>query len=86
MIGPTDLFHPSPTPHFETFHVFLIYCPKRPSYLKVEDQFILQVFFNYEQLARHICATNPISNTADLDLDPDDDDEVDVFILKTGAR
>jgi hypothetical protein len=31
MIGPTDLLHPSPTPHFKTFHVFLIYCPKRPS-------------------------------------------------------
>jgi hypothetical protein len=25
MIGPTDLLHPSPTPHFKTFHVFLIY-------------------------------------------------------------
>jgi len=30
MIGPTDL-HPSPTPHFKTFQVFLISCPKRPS-------------------------------------------------------
>jgi hypothetical protein len=29
MIGPTDLLHPSPTPHFKTFQVFLIYCPKR---------------------------------------------------------
>jgi hypothetical protein len=28
MIGPTDLFHPSPAPHFKTFLVFLIYCPK----------------------------------------------------------
>jgi hypothetical protein len=27
MIGPTDLLHPSPTPHFKTFQVFLIYCP-----------------------------------------------------------
>jgi hypothetical protein len=25
MIGPTDLFHPSPAPHFKTFQVFLIY-------------------------------------------------------------
>jgi hypothetical protein len=25
------LLHPSPTPHFKTFQVFLIYCPKRPS-------------------------------------------------------
>jgi hypothetical protein len=29
MIGPTYLLHPSPTPHFKTFQVFLIYCPKR---------------------------------------------------------
>jgi hypothetical protein len=28
MISPTDLLHPSPTPHFKTFHVVLIYCPK----------------------------------------------------------
>jgi hypothetical protein len=32
MISPTDLFHPPPTPHFKTFQVFLIYCPKRPSF------------------------------------------------------
>jgi len=32
MISPTDLFHPSPAPHFKTFQVFLIYCPKRPSF------------------------------------------------------
>jgi hypothetical protein len=32
MIGPTDLLHPSPTPHFKTFQVFPIYCPKRPSF------------------------------------------------------
>jgi len=24
MIGPTDLLHPSPAPHFKTFYVFLI--------------------------------------------------------------
>jgi hypothetical protein len=29
MIGPTDLLHPSPAPHFKIFQVFLIYCPKR---------------------------------------------------------
>jgi hypothetical protein len=28
MISPTDLLHPSSAPHFETFQVFLIYCPK----------------------------------------------------------
>jgi hypothetical protein len=32
MIGPTDL-HPSPAPHFKTFQVFLIYCPKRTCYI-----------------------------------------------------
>ena len=32
MISPTDLFHPPPTPHFKTFQVFLIYCPKCPSF------------------------------------------------------
>jgi len=32
MISPTDLFYPSPAPHFRTFHVFLIYCSKRPSF------------------------------------------------------
>ena len=31
-ISPTDLFHPSPAPYFKTFQVFLIYCPKRPSF------------------------------------------------------
>jgi hypothetical protein len=37
MIGPTDLLHPSPTPHFKTFHAFLIYCPKRPSFSTVQS-------------------------------------------------
>jgi hypothetical protein len=32
MIGPTDLLHPTPTPQFKTYQVFLIYCPKRPSF------------------------------------------------------
>jgi len=27
MIGPTDLLHPSPAPHFKTFQVFLIRPP-----------------------------------------------------------
>jgi len=34
MISPTDLLHPSPLPQFKTFPVFLIYCPKRPSYIQ----------------------------------------------------
>jgi hypothetical protein len=37
MIGPTDLLHPSPTPHFKTFHVFLIYCPKRQSFSTIHS-------------------------------------------------
>jgi hypothetical protein len=36
MIGPTDLLHPSPTPHFKTFQVFLIYCPNRPSFSTIQ--------------------------------------------------
>jgi hypothetical protein len=28
MIGPTDLFHPSPAPHFKTFQVFSDLLPK----------------------------------------------------------
>ena len=32
MISPTDLFHPPPAPLFKTFQVFLIYCPKCPSF------------------------------------------------------
>ena len=32
MIGPTYLLHPSPAPHFKTFHLFLICCPDRPSF------------------------------------------------------
>ena len=33
MIDPTDLLHLSPAPHFKTFQVFLICCPKRPSFI-----------------------------------------------------
>ena len=32
MIGPTDHLHPSLAPHFKTFQVSLICCPKRPSF------------------------------------------------------
>jgi hypothetical protein len=38
MIGPTDLLHPSPTPHFKTFQLFLIYCPKCPSTSDIHSQ------------------------------------------------
>jgi len=30
MIGPTDLLHSSPAPHFKTFQLFLICCSERP--------------------------------------------------------
>ena len=33
-IGPTDLLHPSPAPHFKTFQVFLIYFPTSSFYGK----------------------------------------------------
>jgi hypothetical protein len=36
MISPTGLFHPPPAPHFKTFLVFLIYCPKRPSFSTID--------------------------------------------------
>jgi hypothetical protein len=32
MIGPTDLLHSSPAPHFKTFQVFLICCSERPNF------------------------------------------------------
>jgi len=34
--GPTDLFHPSPAPHFKTFQVFLIYFPKSPIFSTIK--------------------------------------------------
>jgi len=37
MIGPTDLLHPPPAPHFEIFQVFLICCPKRPSFSTIQS-------------------------------------------------
>jgi len=37
MIGPTDLLHPSPVPHFKTFHLFLICCPKCPSFSTIQS-------------------------------------------------
>jgi hypothetical protein len=34
MIGPTDLLHPFPEPHFKTFQAFLICCPELGKTLK----------------------------------------------------
>jgi len=52
MIGPTDLLHASPAPHFKTFHVFLIYCPNRPSFSTVQTFNLLKpkTYFMYHQL------------------------------------
>jgi hypothetical protein len=46
MIGPTDLLHPSPAPHFETIQVFLIYGPKRPSFMLYGRIILKKVFKN----------------------------------------
>ena len=37
MIGSNDLLHPSPASHFKTFQVFLICCPKRPSFSTIQS-------------------------------------------------
>ena len=37
MIGPTDLLHPSPAPHFKICQVFLICCLKRPSFSTIQN-------------------------------------------------
>ena len=39
MIGPTDLLHPSPAPHFKTSQAFLICCPERPSFSSIQPCF-----------------------------------------------
>jgi hypothetical protein len=36
-VGPTDLLHSSPAPHFITFVVFLIYCLKCPSFSTIQS-------------------------------------------------
>jgi len=37
MIGPTDLLHPSPAPHFKIFQAFLICCSERPSFSTIQS-------------------------------------------------
>jgi hypothetical protein len=37
MIGPTDLLHSSPAPHFKIFRVFLICCSERPSFSTIQS-------------------------------------------------
>ena len=57
MIGPTDLLHPSPAPHFKTFQVFLICCPKRPSihFLNISRSFLLRM----RNVSDKSCRENP---------------------------
>ena len=45
MITPTDLFHPPPA-HLKTFQVFLIYCPKRPSFSTIYAMLCIQLDIN----------------------------------------
>jgi len=37
MINPSGLPHPSPAPHFGSVKVFLIYCPKYPSFSNIKS-------------------------------------------------
>jgi hypothetical protein len=46
MIGPTDLLHPSPAPHFKTFQVFLICCPKRPCFSTIQSNYFVHQLVN----------------------------------------
>jgi hypothetical protein len=36
MIGPSNVLHPSPAPHFKTFQVFLSYFPKIPIFSTIQ--------------------------------------------------
>ena len=76
MIGPTDLLRPSPTPHFSTFQVFLIYCPKRPTFNTIQNyapKVTLHYFLPQFQVQRaskkspllaecNICHSNPTAS------------------------
>ena len=50
MISPTDLLYPSPAPHFKTFHVFLTYFPKYPSFNTIQSH-ISNIALYYTLLA-----------------------------------
>jgi len=70
MIGPTDLLHPSPAPHFKTFRVFLIYCPKHPSFSTIQShapnvafyQFLPQIFTTRTKTANTTQKSNATPN------------------------
>jgi len=47
MIGPTDLLHPSPAPHFKTFQAFLICCPERPSFNTIGNKLARGITSHY---------------------------------------
>ena len=47
MIGPTDLLHPYPAPHFVTFKVFLVYFPKCPIFSTLQSCAFKQHFIRF---------------------------------------
>ena len=56
MIGPTDLLHPSPAPHFKTYQVFLICCPKRPSFSTIQSN---DIAIHIKKLKKSVAAEYP---------------------------
>ena len=67
-IGPTDLLHPSPAPHFKKFQEFLIYFPKRPSFSTIQNcapYVALYWFLPY--ILSHFCLLKAAFSMAILD-------------------
>ena len=58
-IGPADFFHPSSTPHFETFKLFVICCPKRPS-LRTTQSIAPNVTFYNQDSTNHRASHNSL--------------------------
>jgi hypothetical protein len=69
-IGLNDLLHPSPAPHFKIFQLFIIYCPKCPSFSTTQSYvsaphkavpnvalylFLLLVYFQFAVLLAECC-------------------------------
>jgi hypothetical protein len=66
MIGPIDVLHPPPAPHFKTFQVFLIYCPKLPKIITWVKNWLLQELNDFTVwLVISIWAFHP-TNTASI--------------------
>ena len=63
MIGPSDLLHPSPTTHFKSIQVFLIYCTKRPSFSTIQSQMLnVANFFHYGVIIFNIISEHNNAN------------------------